>query len=110
MGRFPDAPSDYVARVAALLFSVLLPQFGPLNIPQPDGQGEIAAGGATWDLLVKDLISNSLHPAWDRPIREIRDALIEVITSMAKNEFPFSAPPDEQLSCSQSSAKLLHWE
>ena len=33
------------------------------------------------------------QPARNRPICENRDVLIEVITALAKNEFPLSAPP-----------------
>ena len=90
--RVPDAPNDYVARVKDLVFSVFLPQYGPLNIPRPDGQGEVAPRSRAWDLLPQEL-RNSPHPTWNRPVCEIHDASIEVITSMAKNEFPLSAPP-----------------
>ena len=42
VSRFPDAPNDYIARGTDLLFFVSLPLFGLLNIPQPNGQGEVA--------------------------------------------------------------------
>ena len=91
--RFPDAPNDYIARVKDLLFSVFLSQFGPLDIPQPNGQGEDVPRSVAWDSLAKELVRNSLHPTWNRLACEIHDALIEVITSMAKNQFRPSVPP-----------------
>ena len=93
VGRFPDAPREKIARAAGLLFLVYLPQFGPLNFSQPQGQREGIARGKARDLVSPELLHNSFRSDWQRPVGGIYDALIEVITTMAKNAFPLSAPP-----------------
>ena len=91
--RFPDAPRNYIARVRDLLFSVFLPQFGPLNNSQSQGRREVVPWRKAWDLLPQELPHNSFRPSRKRPVSEIYDAVIEVITSQAKNDFPLPAPP-----------------
>ena len=91
--RFPDAPRNYIARARDLLFPVSLPQFGPLNISQSQGRREVVPWRKAWDLLLQELFHNSFRPNWKRPVSEIHDAMIEVITSQAKNDFPLPAPP-----------------
>ena len=92
-GRFPNAPNDYIARAKDLLLLAFLPQFGPLNIPQSLRQREGIARGKARDLVSPELLHNSFRSDWQRPVGGIYDALIEVITSMARNEFPLSVPP-----------------
>ena len=93
LSHVPVAPTEYIARAKDSLPSIFLSQYGPLQIPQPNGQRGIVSRSVAWDLIAKELASNSLHPTWNRPICGIHDVLIEVITAMAKNEFPLSAPP-----------------
>ena len=92
-GRFPEAPNDYFARVKDLLLSVCLPQFGPLGISQPQGQCEVGPRSKACDLVSQELFRNSLRPDWKRPVCEIHDAMIEVVTLMARKEFPLSVLP-----------------
>ena len=47
----------------------------------------------TWDMVSRELFHIPLRPDWNRPVSEIRDAVIEVITLMARNEFPLPVPP-----------------
>ena len=57
------------------------------------GPCEVIPRSKAWNLVSQELLHNSLHHDWNRPVSEIRDAMIEVIPLMARNEFPLSAPP-----------------
>ena len=57
------------------------------------GPCEVILRNKASGLVSRELLHTSLRPAWNRPVSEIRDAAIEVITLVARNEFPLSAPP-----------------
>ena len=59
--RFPNAPNDYIARAKALVFSVLHPQFGPLEISRPWGPREVIPRGEARDMVSQELFHNSFR-------------------------------------------------
>ena len=61
VGRFPTAPNDNIARVKGLLSSVFLPQFGQLNISQPQGPCEVIPRGKARDTVLRELFHNSFR-------------------------------------------------
>ena len=65
VGRFPDAPNDYVAQLKDLLLSVFLPQLGPLRISQPQVPCEVILRSKNWNLVSRELFHNSLRPDWN---------------------------------------------
>ena len=88
---FLDAPRPYLARVKDLLVSALLPQKGPLTITRdPPASPECIPRARAWELVRLEL---PLLGGSRRQVNELHIVLVDVVSMLARNEFPLTAPP-----------------
>ena len=88
---FPSPPLPYLARVRQLLMSAFFPRKGPLLISvDPSCPPERLSRSHAWQIVYWEL------PHLDgasRPVNELHMITSDVISMMARNEFPLTVPP-----------------
>ena len=88
---FPSPPIPYLDRVKQLLMSAFFPQKGPLLITtDPLFPPERLSRNQAWQIVYWEL------PHLDgasRPANELHMITSDVISMMARNEFPLTVPP-----------------
>ena len=88
---FPSAPYPSLNRVKQLLTSTFFPRKGPLLITlDPAFPPERLSRSQAWQIAHWEL--SHLEGA-TRPMNELRVILSDVISMMARNDFPLTAPP-----------------
>ena len=87
----PQAPTPYLNRVRQFLMASFLPQKGPLLIAMdPMSEPEFLSRSQCWQLVHLEL---SLLDGKCRPVAGVREVISDVISLIAKNEFPLTIPP-----------------
>ena len=88
---FPSPDIPFLERVKQLLMSVFFPQKGPLLITvDPQFPPERLSRSQAWQIVYWEL------PHLDgasRPVNELHVITSDVISMMARNEFPLTVPP-----------------
>ena len=88
---FSAPPRPYLARAQQLLTSAFLPQKGPLLLSwDPSSPPERLSRCQARELVFLEL---PLLDGPSRPVGELHIVLTDVISTMARNEFPLTAPP-----------------
>ena len=86
----PTPPRPYLARVKQLLMSAFFPRKGPLLLSLgPSSPPERLPRCQAWQIAHLEL---SLFDGSSRPVAELHIVLSDVISMMARNEFPLTVP------------------
>ena len=88
---FPSPPRPYLARVEQFLMSAFFPQQGSLLLAvDPSSTPERLTRCQAWQIVHLEL---PLLDGSSRPVNELHIVLSDVISMMARNEFPLTVPP-----------------
>ena len=87
---FPADPVIYVERVRNFIMHTFLPQMGPLLLSvDPAYPPERISRSQCWQLVHLEL---SLLDGPSRPAGELHTAISDIVTILARSEFPLSIP------------------
>ena len=88
---FPSPPRPYLARVEQFLMSAFFPQQGSLLLAvDPSSTPERLTRCQAWQIVHLEL---SLPDGSSRPVNELHIVLSDVISMMARKEFPLTGHP-----------------
>ena len=88
---FPADPAAYVDRVRSFIMHTFLPQMGPLLLSvDPMYPPERISRSQCWQIAHLEL---SLLDGPSRPVDELHTAISDIVTIMARSEFPLTVPP-----------------
>ena len=87
---FPADPVIFVERARSFIMHTFLPQMGPLSLSvDPSYPPERISRSQCWQIAHLEL---SLLDGPSRPVDELHTAISDIVTILARSEFPLSIP------------------